>query len=391
MPFYPNDMLTSSYLIGAVNDRPSQEAIRQSYRGLDLLPWEEVPSRQVIWDVMYSENNLAGFYGPRGEAIPGDEVTFSTEIATLADIKASRMLEKWSLSILRDAGMPAVYKAGGSSNTVQGLSARVADHINKRLNWCNEAVDAQLEYMAMQALQGTMTWPPVDNDGNAIANPMPHWNANYVISIPFNLPAAQNQAVTTLSGYNSRTGAGLAWTNASATPFNDLDIANQYMVKTFGTQLRGGRVIMSSVVLNYLTRNTEIVQWIAGTNREQPGARGFASVEEIEQAIKTRFGWTLEMYDSQWTYRTHNPGTRPTIQRIDFLTEGKVLILPPGGPVGRIMTAQQESEPNGQWVYGKMGWSYTAPKPPYDVELGVNLVAWPRFEHYDWFVLDAYN
>ncbi len=391
MAFYPNDMLTSAYLIGAVNARPSKEAIKQNYRGLQLLPLEEVPERRVIWDIMFSENNLAGVYDPRGQATPGDDVLFDQTQATLADVKASRMLEKWSLQILRDPGMPAVYKSGGSSNIVKGLQSRVADHINKRLAWCNEAVDAQLEYFAMQALQGSIVWPPVDNAGVAISAPMPHWNADMALDIPFPLPAGQNQAATTLAGYNGRTGSGFIWKDASSTPFTDLEIAAEYMVKTFGTTLRGGTMYMSEVVLGYMSRNTSIVNWIAGVNKEQPGARGFADIESMKAAIKTQFGWTIETYDSQWTYRTKNPGTKATIQRIDFLTEGKILIMPPGGAVGSMMTAPQEAAPNGQWVWGKMGWQYTAPKPPFDVEVGVNIVAWPKFEHTDYFLLDCYS
>lgn len=386
MPFYPNDMLTSAFLVGAVNDKPSKEAIRQSYRGLELLPWEEVPERQVVWDIMYSENNLAGFYGPKGEAVPGDDVMFSTTMATLSDIKASRTLETWAAQQLRDPGELAVYRTGTQAG--RSREQKLKEHINKRLAWCNEAVDAQIEYIAMQALQGTVVWPPVDSDGNAIANPMPHWNADLSLSISVGLPAAQNQNVTTLSGYNSRTGAGLAWTNASATPFNDLDIINEYMIKTFGVNLRGGTVLIDSVTLGYMSRNTSILNWVAGSNYEQPGARQFADIETIKSAIKAQFGWTLVPYDAQWTYRSPVGANRDTIQRVDFLKEGKIVVLPPGGPVGTMMTAPQMTKDR-KFVYRKMGWEYQNPKPPYDIELGVNAVCWPRFNEFSWFVLNT--
>lgn len=391
MPFYPNDMLTSAFLIGAINDKPSKQFIRQNYRGLTIFPWEEVPERRVIWDVMESENTLAGIYDPRGQAIPGDEVIFSSDIATLADLKASRNLESWSVQQLRDPGMPTVYKAGGSSNTVAGIEQRLRQHISKRLAWSNEAVDAQIEYLAMHALQGTIVWPPVDANGNAITPAMPHWNASMVVNLSTGLPANQNQAATTLTGYNSRTGAGLAWTNASATPFNDFDIVDEYMVQNFGISMEGGTVLMSRVVLGYMSRNTDILNWVAGVNKEQPGARGFAPVRAIKDAVQAQFGWSIETYDSQWTYRTRNAGTKPTINRVSFLTEGKIVILPPGGVAGRMMTAPQESAPGGKWVFGKMGWKHQGPKPPFDIELGVNVVAWPRFDTRDWFVIDVYN
>jgi len=392
MAFYPNDYLTPAFLVGAVNERPSQEAIRGQYRGLSLLPWEEVPERQIVWDIMMSENNLAGFYDPRGQALPMSELMFGSDYANLIDIKASMNLESWAVQLLRDAGMPAVYKAGGSANAVKSMQARLVDHINRRVAQCNAAVDAQVEYMAMQALStGAIVWPPVDNDGNAIANPMPHWNYDMAVSVAFKHPSAQRQNATTTVGYNGRVGAHLAWTNASATPFDDLELINEYMLKTFGISLRGGTVIMSEIVLGYLAKNTSVLNWLAGKNYESPGARGFADIESIKSALKTQFGWNLETYDAQWTYRANNPGGKPSVTRVDFMHEGKVLILPPGEPVGRMATAPLESEPGGRWVWGKMGWKYQHPKPPFDIEVGVNAVAWPKFMHYDWFCLDCYH
>jgi len=390
MAFYPNDMLESSYLVGAVNDTLSRQAIRQQYMGLELLPWEEVPERNVTWDIILSENPLAGIYGPRGEAVPFDEMMFDSDRATLADIKASMFLEKWTSQTLREPGMLAVYDSGRTVNAIQALQDRVSRDINRKLSLCNEAVDSQVEYLIMNGLQNSIVWPPVDNDGNAISTPPPHWNANLTVSLTAGLPADQVQNVTTLTGYNGRTGAGLAWTNASATPFNDLEIFQELLLKNKGVNLRGGKVIMSSIVLGWMARNTSILNWMAGVNKEQPGARGFAPEAMMREAVQAQFGWTIETYDSQWTYRSNNPGTKATVNRVDFLKEGKVIILPPG-PVGTMMTAPQEAEPNGQWVYRKIGWSWTDPKPPYDVELGVNVVSWPRWIHRDWVVLDVYN
>ena len=53
-----------------------------------------------------------------------------------------------------------------------------------------------------------------------------------------------------------------------------------------------------------------------------------------------------------------------------------------------MMTAPQMTEER-NWVYKKMGWSVQGRKPPYDIEMGVDLVTWPRFDYFDWFVLDV--
>lgn len=390
MALLPNQMLQPAFLTGAVQEKPSKEAIRQSYRALTLLPWEDVPERQVLWDVIYSENNLAGFYAPDGMAIPGDEVLFTSMMTNLIDVKAARNLDSWAVQQLRDAGMPRVYKAGGSSNTVQGMQGRLRDHINKRLAWCNEVVDAQIEYIGMHALQGTVVWPPVDQDGNAISVPMPHWNADMTITVPFNLPAAQNQNASTLTGWQSATGGGAAWTNhTTGDPIKDLMLINQYMIKTKGVSMRGGRLIMSQVVVDHMAQCANVLKWLVGTDYTQTGTREFIDEDTLKAIIKTRTGYTIETYDAQWTYRTKVPHTKPTIQRVDFMKEGKVLILPQGETVGTMMDTQLENM-DGSWVYRKMGWSHRADLPPFPIQLGVNATAWPKFTQYDHFVLDAY-
>ena len=390
-PVYPNDLLTPTFLTGAIESRPTKAAIRQNYRGMALLPLLEVDERRLSWDVMHSENNLAGIYGPKGQAVPGDDVLFSTVFANLVDVKASRNLDPTIVQIIRDAGMPAVYKSGGSAHTVKALQARIRRHVSERLAWCDDAVDANLEYFAMQALsEGSISWPPTDNDGNTISPAMPHWNAEMEVAVTFPLPANQSQNASSLTGWDSRTGGGVNWKNSSADPIKDLEVINEYMRKQTGVTLRGGRIIMSEVVLSHIAFLPNVLRWVVGTDYSQDGGRQFIDTEQLKALIKTRLGWTVETYDAQWTYRTHNVGTKPTISRIDFLKEGKVVILPPGEPVGRMATTWQETE-SGSWVQGKMAWSYRTPKPPFEQEVGVNIVAFPIFQHYDWFVLDAYN
>lgn len=392
--FYPNDILTPTFLTGAIENRPTKEAIRQSYVGSKWLPFRDVDERKLSWDVMYSENNLAGVYGPKGQAIPGDDVLFSTVFANLIDVKASRHLDPTIVQQIRDPGMPAVYKAGGASHTVKSLQQRISRHVRERIAWCDDAVDSQIEYFAMQGLQGSIVWPPLDDSGTAISVPMPHWNADMAVSVTFPLPALQNQAASTLAGYDAgsgaRSGGGFAWTNSSANPILDLEVINEYMVRTLGVNLRGGTIIMSETVLSRMAFLPNVIRWVAATDYSQDGAREFIDVGRIKSLIQSRLGWTIETYDAQWTFRTHVPTQKPTITRVSYMTEGKVLIFPPGGPVGNMATTWQETD-TGAWKTGKLAWDYRAPKPPFEVEVGVNLVGWPIFEHYDWFVLDSFS
>lgn len=393
MAFYPNHFLSTAYLIGAVNGKPSKQAIKQNYMGLQLLPWQQVPERQMVWDVMEAENNLAGFFAPKDRAVPGDDLLFSSTFANLVDVKASRMLDPWVVQNIRDPGMPSVYKAGGSAYAVQGIQQRLRQKFNADLADCNERVDSQIEYLAMHALQGSIVWPPVDNNGNAITYPMPHWGTSS-ISVNFPLPSAQNQAASTLSGYSSHTGGGYAWTNHSnADPLKDLRVIDEYMTKTLGIQMMGGRILMSTVVLNHMIECTNVLDWIAGSNKEQTGARGFVSKQDLVQFVETKLGWTIQTYDASWTYRTRSPGTKPTVTQVDFLKEGKIIILPPGETIGNMATTLVKAEPgaSGKWVYGKFGWTKDEDEPPYAIKIGVECTAFPRFDYYDWFCLDTYS
>jgi hypothetical protein len=390
MPVYPNNMLEPTYLIGAVNDKPSAEAIKGQYKGLTLFPWEETPERQFIWDVMYSENNLAGVYDERGDAIPGDEMLFSSMIGNLIDIKASRTLDSWTTRALRDAGMPAVYKgAAGGSFLMSSIEAHMKKNINKCIADNNNRIDSQLEYFAMQALQGSVQWPPVDNTGAAIATPMESWNYKMNFNVPFGIPALQNQNVTTLVGYNSAVGGAALWSDhTNANPILDLDVIDEYMAKTKGVTMRGGTILMDSTTLRHLAQCTNVLHWLVGTYYSQPSAPQMADPNEIRTAIKTKLGWNIEVYNAQWTFRGNNPGGKPTVQRVDFLKPGYIVVLPNGSKsVGTMMTTALESEPGGKWLYGKVPWSYQNQKRPYDIQLGIDATAWPRYSSYDHFIL----
>ncbi|MBD3284650.1 hypothetical protein GF395_04390, partial [Candidatus Uhrbacteria bacterium] len=234
MAVYPNDLLHPTFLMGAIQERPERAAIRQGYIGSQFLPTKEVPERRLTWDSMVAENNLAGFYSSKGHAIPGEDTLFSTHFANLADVKASRYLDPDIVGKVRDPGMLAAYKAAGDSFTIKGIAQRVQAHVRDNLAWCDDAVDAQMEYMVLSALVGTLEWPPKDSDGNVISDPMPHWNPEQEITVNFPLKSEFVQDASTLSGYDSRSGGGAVWTDSSADPILDLEVIAELMVEEKG-------------------------------------------------------------------------------------------------------------------------------------------------------------
>lgn len=391
MTVYVNDMLTPTFLMGAIKERPERNAIRQSYMGERLFPRREVPERRLMWDSIASENNLAGFYSPKGHAIPGHDSPFQTHFRNLVDVKASRYLDPDIVGKIRDLGELAVVKEANGSFLLKSIQQRVQNHVRENLAWCDDAVDAQLEYMAVHAMLGELVWPPKADDGTDITDVMPHWNAKEEVGVTFPLKATFKQNVTTLTGYNGRTGTGLAWTNNNADPILDLEILAELFVETTGLDAHGATIIMSRGDLSRLAFQSKLLQWIRGTNYEQGNAQQFADVDNVKNFITTRLGYNIVTYDAQWTYKTLNKVTGvEEIKRVRFLPRGKVLILPRDARPGFMAMSPHEAQ-DASWRAGKIPWVYRQPMPPYEQQMGVDVVAFPILERpEEHIVLDIY-
>lgn len=386
MANYPNDMLTPTFLMGAIQQRPDRNAIRQSYIGEQLFPRKDVPERRLMWDELATENNLAGFYAPKGQAIPGSDIMFATHFADLVDIKASRYVDSDLAVKVRDAGQLAVIKEAGDYASIKGIQQRVAAKVRDNLSWCDDAVDAQLEYMAIGAITGQITWPPKAADGSTLVDPMPHWNADMQLTVNFPLRAEFNQNASTLTGYGGATGGGYAWNDAQGRgdPIKDLELISSYMVEETGLDSYGATLIMSRSTLSKLAFLPNILRWITGveyngtgTSVNAEGAPEYADIQAVKNFISTRLGYKIVTYDAQWTYRTLNKTTGvEEVKRVKFLKEGKVIILPKNFNVGYMAYAPHETQA-GNWVTGKAAWYWQSEKPPIEREMGVNVVAFP--------------
>lgn len=389
MTVQPNDMLHRTYLMGLINERPdmSKDGYRQKYIGKSLMGWKEVPERRMLWDIRYSENPLAGIYGPKGEAIPFDNMLFSSMMADLVDVKAKKLIDPQIVTLIRSAGEITMYTGGSPGGWASAMRSRVQEEVTKAVAECDDYVDSTYEYLAVRSLLGLIEWPPRDPDGNIIPVMPPHWNHEFKITFPYPFRAGMNQTVTTMTGFKGRTGAGLYWDQTNSDPIDDLELINEYAAETYGIELRGGTIYMASSVLGMLAKRSTILQWIVGTNKEQPGARQYVDQEEIRSLVKTRLGWNIQTYDAHWTYRVHVDGTKPVVNRVRFMPRNKIIIVPPGGLPNAFMGTAPILDENGNWVYGKMPWSYTQPKPNYEIEVGLNCVMWPVHQTFDHAVL----
>lgn len=393
MAYYPNDILTPHFLTGAIEERPDRESMKQRYIGLEFFPWRQVPARRLTWDSVASENNLAGFYGPKGEPIPGDDVLFNSHFADMIDVMATRQLDQEVIDSVRAPGMLAVFSEGGSAFPIQGLRQRFEDHIRKSLGWCDDAVDAQVEYMAMSALQGTVTWPPTTAVGGVITPPMPHWNSKQAISINFPIPATFNQSASTLTGYSARGGNGV-WTDlTNADPVDDLELIAELMVETYGINADDMEVVMSRSTFSKIARMTKVIQSVRGILYESPTGSKYVSMADLKDFILTNLGFTIRLYDAQWTYRTNLEEAPPTVTRVKFLKEGKVLIVPSATKrtLGYMANCYHK-DGTGQFTYGKYTWLHEDDEPPFGLRLGEGIVSWPIMEQpSSIFCLDSYS
>lgn len=378
MAVHPNP-LSLRYVTGVVETRPDHKAWRSQYMGLSLLPARDVPGYKLTWDVVQSENNLAGIYAINGRPVPGSEMLFAQKFAEMLNVMSARVLHPDDVSILREPGELAVSRTG------KGLVEAAQRNLNKKIADIDNEVDAQVEYMIMHALQGQIVWPPVDAGGNAIATPMPQWG-NTQITINFPLRTSFVQDVTTLVGYQSRTGGAMAWDDAGSTPLVDLEVVAQLINKTTGLRGHNATIIMNDEILSYLCFNTSILAWIQGTEK----GTNYIAPADLQGLIQTKIGYKIKLYDAAWTYRTNLDSSEgPTVNSVPFLGRGKLLIIPDGADLGYWADGPS---PDGRYQSGKYNWLVKEDEPPWETRVGEGRVGFPIPEHFDSiFVLDVFS
>lgn len=370
-------------LLKVIEKRPddSKYGFKQGYLQPSLAPIVDYGERKILIEMTYSENNIAGLYAEDGQALPVGDLEFSTMMLSLQDIKSTRYISPSIVAKMRDAGELAVHNAGDTDVSKRNRAA-IDREAKKKIFACDDDVDSTLEYLAVSALVGTINWPPKDNDGNAIASPPSHWNAEYTGSWVYPIPSERNQDVTALVDYegNAATDAQRkVWSDATADILGVLRIYNQISVENYGINLKGGKIVMADTVLEYMCQNTAILNWITGANHEQAGTRTYIDNDSLKTFVKSKTGWEIETYDAFFTYQIQVKDDKPTLGRVRYLPKNKILFIPAFGANLTTGTAPVEKE-DASWGAGKQAWSYRAPKSPHTREVGVNGIFWPVYE-----------
>ena len=374
---HPNP-LSRIYLDGVIKERPDQEAARARYIGSTLFPSKEVPAYRIAWDVIKSENNLAGIYAINGRPIPGSDMRFAEKFQEVQNVMSARVVHPEDVMYLREPGEPSVGTASWN------LKRRAQDNINEKIAVCDDEVDAQKEYLALKAVQGQIVWPPVDGDGNAIGTPMPQWGHSQMV-INFPIRSTFKQDATTLMGFAARTGTQVAWTDpVNSNPLVDLEVIAELIYETTGLDAHGSRIIMGGGLMSRLCFNAEIISWIKGTER----GTNYIAPEDMKNLIKTKIGYEIQEYSATWTYRTgEDADGGPTINSVPFMARNRMLIIPPSVKLGYMASAPS---PDGNYRSGKYTWVVKDQEPPWETRIGEGEVCFPVFQAADQiFIFDA--
>jgi len=377
MALHPNP-LSKVFLTGVIESRPDHQAWRAYYKGLSLFTPDEVAGYKLAWDVVMSENNLAGIYAINGRPIPGSEMLFAERFQEVKNVMSSRVIHPSDVMILREPGTPAV----GTQSW--NMKAEAQKKLVKNVNACDDEVDAQVEYLCMGALQGQIVWPPVAADGTAIAVPMPQWG-NVQLTINFPIRTVFNQDATTLVGYSARNGTQVLWTDyVNSDPLFDLEVISELISETLGIDAHGSRILMGHSLLSHLCFNESIISWIKGT---EAGVK-MVDVSELQNFVQTRLGYTIEEYNARWTYRTGSDAQAgPTVNSVPFMNGMRMIIIPPNTDLGYYAMAPS---PDGLYKPGKYNWMAQDQEPPWETRVGEGLVGFPVFQRADQvFIFDA--
>jgi len=397
----PLSWLTQKFLWEILKQQPddSRRGFRQRYLTEEgFAPDENVWTREVLVQRTKAQNPLAGFYSPKGEALPATDVGYDQMLMTLQDIKATRYIDPDLYREMVEVGELAVFKAG-NTQMAKAKSATILKKLTEFMTFCNDQVDNSREYMLIKALESQIVWPPVDDDGNAISPAPDYWNGvQFSGTWPYPLEADKVQDITRLvdkDGSFASAAIRTVWSDASADVLGAMRTINELMMEKYAVDLTGGTILMPTTTRNLLMVNTGILEWLAGANKEQAGARRFMSDVELKGVLSQFGDMTIRRYDSFWTYETV-PGISSadtTTTKVKFLTPGKIILLPPGGVGAKMGTVPLQTGPgrNAPWKPGKFAWSWESDKPNYPHQVGVNVVNWPLFSggHYPWFVLDV--
>lgn len=399
--------ITTWYMWDVLETLPTKEDRVGTHIGQRFLPDRDFGSYQVVWEEIKRISRIAGFYAHTDLADPMPKLDWRTVTQTLLHSAARWIITPDELMFFRLPGQsPVTSQYYGTGPAAHDMASKDADVVRMRTEELNEGLDNLNEYMRIKALLGRLQWPPFDENGNQLAAvDMPVYWGRQDVNASWPLLAASaagdggfHQSASTLTGLSTGpNGTGVTWdTPATSNPIQDFAVIADLFSERVGLETSNLLAIMSVRVISHLVRNTAILNWLLGLNRDVR----FATTPDIKSAIKNQWEWTIETYDAKWEYELASELDQEdlTIHSVPFLPRGDVLILPVPEYAGMGYLGHCPAPVNAdgddllQWEFGRYVWKDFRSKPPFRREMGIGQFAFPLLQNLDKrFVLHAWD
>jgi hypothetical protein len=356
-----NDVLSPKFLMEVVR----QAAIPRNYLAQNYLPFTDVGSDDLTWDVVKDEQQLAGIVATDGVIRPGDDPIYSQMFSDVVRVGSSRIISEKFVRQLRDPGLLNITTGVGAE-----IRANAERKVTEGVLRANQDVDATVEYLGMRALMGYIPWPPPQ-----WANPPGPQYSNAKFAIDYGFKFGNLDADAGISFGGSTLGAGYYWTDlTNSDPIKDCMAIMTKLTEESGVPVDQYDIIMSGMWKYYLIQNATLRDLLK-QSANAPGLLNWAALQSFWESMA---GFTLTWYDGQYTKRALSSATDPSsvyVTRHRILPSNYVLFVPKArGYVGDFPTSP--SKPN-DWRTGKFTWREEKVNP-WTTEVGVGINCFPR-------------
>ncbi len=325
--------LQQPQLQGLVDSYP----IDQNFIGSRWFPFADVASDELLLNINVPEKPIAPFVTLDSEAPRDQEEILAQMRTSLAYIRFKKVFNESDLRIfgLRDGVQDNPTLVGQMQSEAR---AKILRHVAR----LNDAVQARLEWLAISALRGQITY-----DDTRI---------KFSVSFP--------------GVYTGGTTSFTKWDQTNANPIRDINRWIEEMAVVTGEDpavIVAGRKVWRIMAESTALQNL-FTTWRGGGTATDMGPALLSSM------FNDYFNLERVTYDARITSRTYSATGVPAVSRDRILDEKYIMILP-AGPAGRMATSPNPIDFGGTGLYS---WTQQH-QDPWITEIGVGINAFPEF------------
>lgn len=341
------DVLNPRLWLRFIQDLP----IPKVYKGYSWLPSQDVATEKFLWDMIMSENGMAPFVAVGQESPRFDREQFTEMTGMISRIRHKLTLNESDVQFIRAIdevlGAPVITNQSALGRQRAVAMARIARDVVR----LNEAVDARIEWMQINALLGSVVYAGQKGVSD--------------INFGVNFPVVQVAPV-------DNTSTGLWSDTVNSNPLLDIQTWLKNLTYSIDTLVYGRDVRFN------LERNIKLKNQIYAGGLIKPE---LISEAQFDNLISAEFGLSASFYDARTTVKVDN-GQGFTITQSKILPDNKIIMLP-STPVGFTATAPS---PYNNWNTGKFTWSRDpqndqSAQDPWTSEVGAGFYGFPVIEY----------